>query len=272
LKRRQYSLIRRGVCAASLAGWLIAGCGCDSLEASPGAKSILQIATGPTPTQAVAWALDEYDPNNRYRGTMYLATQPWGGGPEYLQLYVDAIQDDDAGVRSAGVRGLALHGGPEHVPLIIKTLTDEDRIVRIDSARALQRIHAPIAVEPLLKAIQVDLEDSIQVRAEAADALGQYAQPRVVDALIASLSDTNLAVNAATRKSLRTLTGQDFELDTSAWVNWARGRDDLFAARSEYIYPAFWRERKIIEYLPFVGKPPIEEASIPVGFPPTIEK
>jgi HEAT repeat protein len=271
LTRLRLRLTRRGGWVLSIAGLIVIG-GCDSLEASPGARSILQISSGPTPTKAVGWALDEYDPNNRYRGTMYLATQPWGGGPEYLQLYVDAIKDDDAGVRSAGVRGLALHGSPEHVPLILETLVDEDRIVRIDSARALQRIHAPVAVEPLMSAIQVDREESEMVRAEAADALGQYAQPRVVDALIAALSDTNLAVNEATRKSLRTLTGQDFELDTSAWVNWARGREDLFAARSAYIYPAFWRERTIIEYLPFVGQPPIEEPSIPVGFPPAIDQ
>ncbi len=271
MKRSRRTLIVRGASVLGIAVGLLAAFGCDSLQATPGARSILQITTGPTPTQAVAWALDEYDPNNRYRGTMYLATQRWGGGPEYLQLYVDAIKDEDAGVRSAGVRGLALHGSPEHVPLIIETLTDEDRIVRIDSARALQRIHAPIAVEPLMKAIQADLEESELVRAEAADALGQYAQPRVVDALIAALTDTNLAVNTATRKSLRTLTGQDFELDISAWVNWVRGREDLFAARSAYVYPAFWRERKVIEYLPFVGQPPVEEPAIPVGFPPAIE-
>ncbi len=272
MKRSEWTWTVRRAAALIIAACFMTGFGCDSLQASPGARSILQLSTGPTPTQAVAWALDEYDPNNRYRGTMYLATQRWGGGPEYLQLYVDAIKDEDAGVRSAGVRGLALHGGPEHVPLILETLVDEDRIVRIDSARALQRIHAPVAVEPLMKAMQADLEESELVRAEAADALGQYAEPRVVDALIAALSDTNLAVNEATRKSLRTLTGQDFELDISAWVNWVRGRDNLFAARSAYVYPAFWRERKILEYLPFVGQPPVEEPSIPVGFPPAIEK
>lgn len=254
-----------------LAAALALGAGCDTLEASRGARSILQVAQGPTPTQAAAWALDEYDPNNRYRGTMYFATKPWGGEPQYMQLYVDAIGDEDAGVRSAGVRGLALHGGPQHVPLIIERLADTDRIVRLDSARALQRLHSPLAVEPLLAALQVGREDSELVRAEAADALGQYAEPRVVDVLIASLSDTNMGVNDATRRSLRTLTGQDFELDISAWVEWSRGRDDLFAARSSYVYPAFWRERKWVEYLPFIPPPPIEEPTTPVGFPPALD-
>jgi len=245
--------------------------GCDSFESARGAKSILAVAQGPTPTQAAAWALDEYDPNNRYRGTMYLATKPWGGGPEYMQLYVDAINDEDAGVRSAGVRGLALHGGPQHAPLIIETLKDPDTIVRLDSARALQRIHSPLAVGPLIEAMQQATEDSELVRAESAEALGQYAEPRVVDALIASLTDTNMAVNNATRRALRTLTGQDFELDISAWVDWARGNPNLFAGRSAYVYPAFWRDRKFIEYLPFIPPPPNEEPAMPVGFPPAIE-
>lgn len=256
---------------ASVGLILLAGAaGCDSLASARGAKSILAVAQGPTPSEAAAWALDEYNPNNRYRGTMYLATKPWGGGPEYMQLYVDAIKDEDAGVRSAGVRGLALHGGPQHAPLIIETLKDTDTIVRLDSARALQRIHAPQAVEPLIAAMQIESEESELVRAEAAGALGQYAEPRVVDALIASLTDTNMAVNDATRRSLRTLTGQDFELDISAWVDWARGNQNLFAGRSAYVYPAFWRERKFIEYLPFIPPPPNEEPAMPVGFPPAI--
>lgn len=245
--------------------------GCDSFEAARGSRSIFQVMQGATPTQAAEWALDEYNANNRYRGTMYLATKPWGGSPEYMQLYVDAITDEDAGVRSAGVRGLALHGGPDHVPLILETLTDTDTIVRLDSARALQRLHSPLAVEPLMAAIQEQREPSELVRAEAADALGQYAEPRVVDALIAILSDTNLGVNTATRRSLRTLTGQDFELDISAWVTWVDGRENIFRARSAYVYPAFWRERMLVEYLPFVPQPPVEEASLPVGFPPAIE-
>jgi len=244
---------------------------CDSFEQARGARSIFQLIQGPTPTQAAEWALDEYDPNARYRGIMILANQPFGGEPLYMQLYVEAVGDEDAGVRSAGVRGLALHGSPEHVPLLVETLDDPDAIVRLDSARALQRIHNPLAIPALLKHLNIDNEENELVRAECAHALGQYAQPRVVDALIASLADPNLAVNEATRSSLRTLTGQDFGLDMAAWVEWTRSTDDLFAARSAYFFPAFYRDRKLIELLPFIPDPPNETASLPVGMSPAIE-
>lgn len=260
------------------AAWLMAVCGaglllggCDSFENARGAKSILAIAQGPSITDAATWATNEYNANDRYRGIMILANQQFGGEPVYMRLYVDAIEDSDAGVRAAGVRGLALHGSPEHVPLLIETLNDEDPIVRLDSARALQRIHNPAAIQPLMQHVQIDGEDNELVRAEAARALGQYAQPYVVDSLIASLDDPNLGVNEASRSSLRTLTGQDFGTDIAAWVDWVGHTNDLFAARAAYVFPAFYREKKWIEYLPFLPEPPNETASLPVGMSPAID-
>jgi hypothetical protein len=249
---------------------LVVAGGCDTFESSRGAASLLQVVQGPTPTQATQWALDRYSPNNRYRGTMYLATQPWGGGPEYMQLYVDATQDTDAGVRAAGVRGLALHGDGSHVPLLIEALTDVDSIVRLDAARALQRIHEPSAVAPLLAAIRIEREDNELIRAESAHALGQYAERRVIDALIASFEDPSLGVNESARLSLRTLTGQDFGYDVRGWVEWTSDNPDVFLARSAYIYPAFWRDKRLIEWLPLVPQAPNEMASYPVGSSPEI--
>ncbi len=245
-------------------------CACEALESARGAQSLIQIVQGPTPTEATEWALDPYSPNNRYRGTMYLVHQSWAGAPEYLQLYVDAVADADAGVRAAGVRGLALHGDPSHVPLLVSALTDSDSIVRTDAARALQRIHNPVAIGPLINAIQIAREASELVRTEAAHALGQYAERRVIDALIAVFDDPSLAVNEATRSSLRTLTGQDFEYDIRAWVEWTSDNPNVFEARSAYTYPAFWRDKRLIEWLPFMPQAPNESASYPVGSSPTI--
>lgn len=245
--------------------------GCDTFEDARGAKSIFALTRGPSITDAAEWAVNEYNANDRYRGIMVLANQPFGGEPVYMQLYVDAINDPDAGVRAAGVRGLALHGSPEHVPLLVDTLDDEDPIVRLDSTRALQRIHNPVAVEPLMARIRADVEDNELVRAEAARALGQYPQSRIIDALIAALDDPNLGVNEAARSSLRTLTGQDFGVDIAGWVGWSQQSDSLFAARSAYMYPAFYRDFRLIEYLPFVPNPPNESASLPVGMSPAIE-
>ena len=247
---------------------------CGAFEnVKPGATSLLEVfVPQETPGEAAEMALDQYDPDSRFSGTRLLANAHFGGEDVYIELYEDAARDEDAGVRWAGVRALGLHGSPEHVPLVIERLIDEpDRLVRAEAARTLQRIHNPIATEPLLRAMDQELEPEPEVRSAAAHALGQYAQPKVVQALIASLNDPSLAVNHSTILALRTLTGQDFGIETRAWLDWYDATDDLFAARTTYTYPAFERNKRLLEYLPFIPPPPNETASTPVGMPPPID-
>jgi len=250
---------------------LLPACGAfDNVE--PGATSLFEVfAPQESPGDAAAMALDEYDPDSRFTGTRLLANAYFGGEEVYIELYEDAVTDEDAGVRWAGVRALGLHGSPDHVPLIIERLVDEpDRLVRAEAARALQRIHNPIATDPLLRAMDEEFEADPEVRAGAAHALGQYAEPRVVQALIASLNDPALVVNYSTIHALRTLTGQDFGIETRAWLDWYDATDNLFAARTAYTYPAFERDKRLLEYLPFMPPPPNETASTPVGMPPPV--
>lgn len=231
--------------------------------------SVLSAFSPTTPTEAAAWAVDPYDADKRYRGILLLANAPFGGEPVYVDLYVRAASDEDSGVRTAGVRGLALHGSPEHVPLIAGQLESEDRVLRWECARALQRLHNDEAVAPLMKRLEERIEAEPLVRAASADALGQYAEPKVVDALVASLADRDLNVHNAARKSLRTLTGQDFGPDLRSWVAWRKQSPDLFAARQTYVYPVFQRDRNLGELLaPMFFRPPNETASTPVGFDP----
>lgn len=253
-------------CLLALAG------GCGVMDSVPrGADSLLQVFEGPTPTEAAELALDKYNPDNRFRGVQLLANADFGGQEPYIPLYVDALKDEDPGVRWIGVRALGRHGDPEHVPMIIERLHDSDTLVRAESARTLQRLHNPVAIDALLNAIDPEAEPEASVRAEAAHALGQYAEPRVVQALIARLDDSSLAVNRNTLVALRTLTGQDFGLDRRAWLDWVDATPDLFAARQPYTYPVFQRDKKLVEWLPFVSPPPNEAESTPVGLPPTVE-
>lgn len=228
--------------------------------------SILSAFSPPSPQEAAAWAVDPYDADKRYRGTLLLVNAPWGGEQVYVDLYARAIDDEDPSVRAAGARGLAMHGGPEHVPLIIKRLSDEDRLLRWESARALQRLHNPLAAPELIKRLEPKTEDEAMVRSACADALGQYAEPKVVDGLIAALGDRDLTVHQAARRSLRTLTGQDLGADLRAWVAWKKQTPDLFAARQPYVYPVFERDKNWVEVLVPIFKPPNEKASTPVGF------
>lgn len=256
-------LLLMGGLAAGLGAGL-GGCGAFA-DLKPGAKSILEFSQGPTVEEAAAWAIDPYDANNRYRGTQILAGQPFASESLYIKLFETNAGDEDPGVRAAAIRGLANHGGPEHAPRLIALLTDADLNVRIEAARGLQRLHNPAAIDPLLERLDSDKEPEPSVRAAAASALGQYAQRRVVERLITSLSDENLAVNVSTQGALRTLTGQDLGIDRGAWAEWYRSDRNVFAARSVYEYPIFRRGKFWYEYIPFVPPPPNEVTSPPAG-------
>lgn len=238
---------------------------CDTTGMRRGTDSILDLWAEPTPAEAVQLAMDKYDADKRYRGTLLLSTMPFAGEELYMRLFVDNAEDADPGVRTVATRAVANHGGPENVPLLIERLRDSDRLVRIEAARGLQRIHSPTAVDPLVQAIDSSNESDPAVRSEAADALGQYAENKVVEALIASLDDTNLAVNSRTVSSLRTLTGQDYGFDRREWLDWYKSTNTPFAARSVYTFPAFSREKSFLEYLPFFPPPPNEASTAPVG-------
>lgn len=259
---------------AGLASAVVGLCaGCNTFEGVPrGTQSLMRAFVPQTsPTEAAEMAVNPYSPEQRSRGTTLLSTADFGGEPVYVGLYLDAASDPDPGVRAAGVRALGRHGDPAHAAVIVERLTDDDRMVRIEAARALQRIHNPVVVPELLGAVQESREADPDVRVAAAEALGQYAEARVLQGLISALADPRLSVNHAVRGSLVTLTGQDFALDRRAWLNWYDSTEDLFAGRQPYVYPAFHRDKRPIEYLPFVPPPPNETASTPVGLDPTPE-
>lgn len=247
--------------------------GCGTFDGVPrGSKSLLAVLKPQTsPSEAAEMATDPYNAENRFRGTTLLSNADFGGSPVYIDLYLDGVEDPDPGVRTAAIRALGRHGDPEHAPLIIEGLKDENRLVRIEAARALQRVHSEDAVSPLIEAIDIDNESDADVRAASADALGQYRENRVVQALIGALRDPRLAVNNRVQKSLLTLTGQNFGIDRRMWIDWYNETDDVFAAAQTYTYPIFSRKRRPIEYLPLVAPPPNETTSTPVGVDPLID-
>jgi hypothetical protein len=253
--------------------------GCE-LNLRPGAESIFDaFADGPrTPPQLAAMAIDPYDANSRYIGTLGLANMWFASEPLYIKLFVDNIRDSDPAVRGAASRGLANHGDPSHAPLLVTALSDRDHGVRLEAARGLQRLHNPAAIDALLIAVREPLlardgrtiqqgELNPEIRAEAAIALGQYAQVRVLQALIAAVDDSNLTVNRTALSSLEILTGQNLGYSRSAWLEWLGRAQDPFAQRGEYVFPVFQRRHRIYEHLPFVPQPPNETPGTPAGMP-----
>ncbi|MEX0875857.1 MAG: HEAT repeat domain-containing protein [Phycisphaerales bacterium] len=267
-KRGSHALL-----AGSLLSGAMLGSGCNTFDDAPrGATSLREVmAPQTTPGQAAEMATDPYSAENRYRGTTLLSSADFGGAGVYIQLYVDGADDPDPSVRAASIRALGRHGDPEHAPLIIRGLADGDDFVRVEAARALQRVHSEDAIEPLIRRIEEANESNIDVRAAAADALGQYRQKSVVLALIGALRDSRLAVNDRVQHSLMTLTGQNFALDRQAWLDWYNRTNDLFAGARPYTYPVFSRKKKIIEYFPLVPPPPNETTSTPVGMDPVLD-
>ncbi len=213
-------------------------------------------------------ATDPYDAGKRYRGTLVLANQGFVDPTPFLELFEANIVHDDARVRAAAARGLANHGRPRHAMMLVERLSkDQEAIVRREAARALQRVHNPQAVPALIAAVDHDVELDVDVRLEAAYALGQYPQNAVFEALKKALRDRSLAVNVAAAESLRYLTGQDFGASIAAWERWGARTADRFAGQLEYHYPVFHRDRRLLEYIPLVPPPPNEQSATPAGLP-----
>ena len=249
--------------------------GCE-LNLKPGSETLIEAVSGSfTPEEMAQMAINPYAANDRYLGTLALANENFANEPVYVKLFEDNLKDPEASVRAAAVRGLANHGEPTHIALLVNALNDPDKLVRLEAARGLQRLHEASAVDPLIRAMhepdprapKEPAEREATVRAEAALALGQYAEPRVLQALIAGLDDNELSVNSAALYSLRVLTGQDFGLDRAAWADWTLRTQEPFAAQGVYTYPVFNRDLFWFEYVPFVPKPRNEVAAPPAGMP-----
>lgn len=232
-----------------------------------------------SPADAAAWASDPYDADKRARGMNMLANAPFGGAEAYVRLYRERLKDIDdpmnpgkkipeaAPVRATACRALALHGNAGDVPEIARQTKAEEVMVRLEATRALQRLHNRAAVPALIERLNQDKEPQIEIRAEAAGALGQYAEGAVMQALIAALADPSLLVNRNAYESLRTLTGDEtLGTDRKEWVEWVKRTDKPFAHRKPYVYPVFWREKRWLDYVPLMPAVPNETASTPVGF------
>ncbi len=244
----------------------LTGCGIEMRE---GASTLTEALSPPTPTQAAERALSD-NPDQRAQGTLLLANAPFGGGDPYIRMYEDYIDDPAPTVRAAATRALGNHGEPRHAQMIAVNLKDPQKIVRLEAARALQRVHNPEMIEPLIWSLQRDNEQEVDVRAEVAQALGQYPDGRVLQQLIAALGERQLRVTHSALASLRTLTGQDFGLDRRAWLSWVQESANPFAARAAYVYPVYERDRTWLEFLPFVPPPPNEKAANPTGLDPDL--
>jgi HEAT repeat protein len=245
--------------------------GCESAG-----RDLADLADGiiaPTPAEAARMALDPNDPDERRKGTLLLANAPFGGNPAYLRMFRDYVENESNPlVKSMAIRGLARHGEPADAVLIAGQLGNPSVQVRWEAAKGLQRLHNPEVVPALLRVLRTPDEQS-DVLIAAATALGQYPEDRVFQALVALLDHRELAANVAAEDALHTLTGQSFELDQRAWLDWYNARSgDRFAGGIEYLYPTYQRKQSWLEGIAFWSTPLREHPSQPAGLGPESER
>ena len=245
----------------ALASLALAGCETISSDLSQLSESFSQ----PTPVEAARWAADPNDRENARRGTVLLANAPWGGAEAYIKLYrLYAAEAPDPLVRAAAIQALGRHGSEADAVLVAKNLSSTFRQVKLAAAKALQRLHDPAVADTLWPRLVDDSEDP-DVRTEIAVALGQYPTPAVFNALVAALSQRELAVNLAANDSLRSLTGQSIGADEEAWIAYRAGAPEPFVAEPVYLYPTFARNLGFWDYAIFWAPVEFETPDVPIG-------
>jgi len=167
-------------------------------------------------------------------------------------------------VRAAALQALGRHGDPSDATLVAKNLESPFRQVRLAAAKSLQRLHDPAVADTLWPRLVDRAEDS-DVRTEVAIALGQYPTPAVFQALVAALSQRELAVNVAAVDSLRSLTGQNFGVEEEAWLGYYSSTSAPFASGRVYVYPTFVRQLDIWDHMIFWMPTVFESPDVPVG-------
>ncbi|MEX2215292.1 MAG: HEAT repeat domain-containing protein [Phycisphaeraceae bacterium] len=260
--------------ALLLAGLLLAATsGCETLgKGDNPVASLVESFSPPTPGDAARQMFNPFDPDKRRNGVALISSSHIGGDEVYLRAYRTLITDEDATVKAACVRALGLHGTADDAKLIAARLEDRVPNVRLEAAQALQKIRSEEAITPLsthLRAPQPGQEageESADVRAACAYALGQYPQGRVFDALVGALNDADYSVVYAARHSLKTLVGYDLGSDATLWIIWGRKNEtNLFAKQEKYTWQPFDKGPGFFDHVQFWKDREVPQPKVPVG-------
>ena len=191
-------------------------------------RQLLNFANGDRPARAVRLMESERSADARRRGINDLLRWDFAQGGPYVRRYRQIARNDpDPYVRSIAVRALNRSRDPDSRPLFVESLGDASELVRLEAAKALVNLPDPAAAEPLIRLVSRAEEDR-DVRIAAAEALGHYRRLEVARALTPRLSEHDFAVAWQARRSLRRMTGRDFDYDEAAWLEFVSGPDKPF--------------------------------------------
>ena len=216
MRRRLLALAMLGLAAAS-------GCTVD-----PSLGPLARLF--PRPLGARVVELENENPDVRRKAVQAVAKSGKADTvPSLVRLLCLVAQKDrDAMVRSAAVQALGGVKGEGVLETLAGVLAkDGNPYVRSDAAGALGRQAVPDAVPLLVEAMQGDA--SVDVRLAAEDALRNFKDRSVAEALVDGLGKSDIAEVQKCWESLRHLTGQDLPREPAAWDAFLASAEDPFA-------------------------------------------
>lgn len=125
-------------------------------------------------------------PTPLVRPQMVMALDQQATDRTLMNTLVEALEDQDRGVREEAAMGLAVTPGDGVIEPLLRALTDPDAQVREKAAIGLIFRRGERIVDPLLSAMR---DSDAQVREKVAIALGASGDPRAIPALQTAASD-----------------------------------------------------------------------------------
>jgi hypothetical protein len=183
---------------------------------------------GDTPLRTVSMMEDTKSPDNRRAGILKIVQSKFARKEPYTKRYSQIAQETtaDPAVKAAAIRAMNYSRTRINTDVFVNGIDDEDAGVRLESAKALANVPVEKAVPKLVAHLQRD--DSKDVRIASADALRNVKTQEAARALIGVLNDRDFGVAWQARQSLRLMTGHDFRYDDNAWVQYLAASKNPF--------------------------------------------
>lgn len=199
----------------------LSGCTMSSLPQAPDeVRWPFEIISGNTAQRAVQRVQDNYFPDERREGILYLVDHRYGRNAPYTDRYQQlAALDPDYTVRAIAIRALNIARDKAAAPTFKTALSDPAPLVRLEAAKALVNLPDPSATPDLLRLV-ADPQQPSDVRIAAADALQHDRRLEVARTLVNQLSSQDFAIAWQSLHSLIAMTGQNHGYNESAWLTY----------------------------------------------------
>jgi HEAT repeat protein len=153
--------------------------------------------------------------NTRRWAVLRLARAGDLSATEQITPLLDSASEPSAIVRSTAAVALRMLGDKRALPALTAALDDPEPFVRADAAEAIGNLGDAGQAAPLARALQSDPD--ARVRLQAAMALRRAAGPLAVPPLILALDDADESVSFAAHQGLMGITGQNLPPSRERW-------------------------------------------------------